>query len=79
MSESLGTPAPDPFGRVRKKLPEGTEACFKCDGTGKYIWGAITNGVPAKSGTCFGCKGKGYQTPEDVKRCENYWNHFARV
>lgn len=41
----------------------GRPSCHKCGGSGKH-----TNG-----GTCFGCMGKGWQTPRDIVREKNYW------
>lgn len=51
------------------------EPCSKCGGTGEYRWGTVTNGVPAKRGMCFPCRGKGYMTPADVNRTSFYWDH----
>jgi len=48
--------------------------CWKCGGTGVYSWGGSVNGVPAKTGKCFNCAGKGVETPADSKRNNNYWN-----
>ena len=48
--------------------------CPKCGGSGTYVWGAIVNGVPSKSGTCFDCAGKGYVTAADKLRDERYHN-----
>lgn len=50
--------------------------CWKCSGTGEYVWGAIVNGVPSRRGMCFSCRGKGYQTPADVARTDVYYNEF---
>jgi hypothetical protein len=53
----------------------GNCTCWKCQGTGKYYsGGAVVNGVyTGKVGECYGCQGKGYQTPADRKRCAFYW------
>jgi hypothetical protein len=57
------------------KIPEGCAECFKCGGGGKYYsGGAVVNGkYTGKVGDCYGCAGKGYQTPADVKRNRAYW------
>lgn len=65
-AEALGLPfipAPSP------------EPCYKCNGSGVYCWGTVTNGVPAKRGPCFACKGKGFQTSDDERRNSYYWDH----
>tara|TARA_B100000424_G_scaffold263108_1_gene249946 strand:+ start:466 stop:768 length:303 start_codon:yes stop_codon:yes gene_type:complete len=49
--------------------------CGQCGGDGVWKAGPITNGVPARVGTCYGCQGKGYQTYSDKKRNETYWNY----
>lgn len=51
---------------------KNTVVCHTCGGSGKYVVGPITNGVPAFEGKCFCCAGKGTMTPEDVKRDEAY-------
>jgi hypothetical protein len=54
----------------------GEEFCRRCAGTGQFITG-VTNDVPTgPGGDCFRCGGKGYQTPADQKRNDNY-NRFA--
>jgi hypothetical protein len=45
--------------------PEDTSGC-KCHGTGTTPWGV-----------CYGCRGKGWKAPEDVKRCNYYWNNIG--
>ena len=46
--------------------------CDRCSGTGQFIT-MVLNGKPTgPGGECFRCAGKGYQTPEDVKRNEAY-------
>jgi hypothetical protein len=62
---------------IPANAPKGSCTCFKCAGSGLfYAGGAVVNGVyNGKVGTCFGCKGKGYQTPEDKARCAAYWRH----
>ena len=46
--------------------------CNKCQGTGRYSWGAVVNGQPSKSGTCFSCKGTGRQKRDDIARNHAY-------
>jgi hypothetical protein len=55
------------------------ETCERCSGKGSYSWGTVTNGVPAHTGECFRCKGKGFQTPADRRRNRYYDNHVMRV
>ena len=47
--------------------PEDASGC-KCHGSGVFT-GRKTSGV------CYGCEGKGWMSPADVKRCNYYWNH----
>jgi hypothetical protein len=49
--------------------PEGASACH-CNGTGLYQ-GKVT-------GKCYGCEGKGWQSPADVKRNKYHWDNCAR-
>ena len=53
--------------------------CWKCNGTGKfYAGGAVVNGVyTGRVGPCYGCQGKGFQTPSDRKRNTYYWRMNA--
>jgi hypothetical protein len=57
--------------------------CDKCNGTGVYRWGGAatpsTPNVPAHSGVCYACGGKGIQRHDDWVRNANYWNHFAHI
>lgn len=55
--------------------------CYKCGGSGLYyMGGAFVNGVyTGQTGKCFGCEGRGKQTPKDLIRCEVYWNKYARL
>ena len=46
--------------------------CCKCNGTGIYYWGAVVNGKPSNSGTCFSCRGTGKQTREQIARNHAY-------
>lgn len=49
-----------------------------CGGTGRWVCGPIVNGVPHREGMCFRCQGKGFQTPQDVKRNRFYDNNIRR-
>ena len=49
--------------------------CGKCKGSGRYVWGAIINGVAKNSGPCHSCGGKGHQTRSDIARDEAYNRH----
>ena len=42
--------------------------CEKCGGTGVYNWGGTINGKPRKSGTCYSCRGSGYQDQAQRQR-----------
>jgi len=53
------------------------EKCDRCNGTGTAIWGAIVNGKPTHSGTCYRCQGKGLQTEADKRRNYGYDCHAA--
>lgn len=43
--------------------------CWRCHGTGVYVWGAILNGRPTRSGPCFACQGGGEFPPNQGR----YW------
>lgn len=49
--------------------------CCKCHGTKIYRWGTVENGVPKHSGTCFSCRGTGYQDKKQIKTNHGY-NYF---
>jgi hypothetical protein len=53
--------------------------CASCDGSGQYVQGPIVNGVPARTGVCFGCHGAKRQSVADIHRCRTYWNKHARI
>jgi len=57
---------------------EAPGTCCKCRGTGVYSWGAVVNGVPAKSGPCFSCGGTGKQSRHDIARNHTYNRHKVR-
>lgn len=65
--------------RQERTVPAGAEQCDQCRGSGQYVWGAIVNGVPSHTGTCFRCGGKGFQTPADVRRNRYYDNRIRRI
>jgi len=48
--------------------------CRRCR-NGTYYWGAVVNGRPSRSGRCFQCNGKGYQTMSDFRRNRGYNRH----
>ena len=50
-------------------------ACAKCQGSGTYGWGAVINGQPQHTGTCWSCKGTGKQTKSDIGRNRTYNRH----
>jgi hypothetical protein len=54
--------------------------CCKCHGTGTYSWGAVVNGKPSNSGTCFSCPGTGKQSRQQIARNQTYNKHkLARI
>lgn len=54
--------------------------CLNCKDGVYYISGSVVNGVfVGKTGVCFQCEGKGYQTPADIKRCTNYNRYHRKV
>lgn len=53
--------------------------CIDCGGSGRWVMGPITNGVPAREGMCFRCRGKGVQTPADERRNRFYDNRVRRI
>jgi hypothetical protein len=56
-------------------VPADCKLCYKCDGSGLYhSGGAVVNGVfTGKTGPCYACQGKGYQTQADAQRNRTYW------
>ena len=53
----------------------------KCNGNGSF---AVRNEPDANGKTwhyevCFGCAGKGFQSPADQKRNWGYWAFYARI
>ena len=67
--------------KVPADAPKGSCVCFKCSGSGKfYSGGMVLNGVyTGKVGPCYGCRGKGWQSPSDKARNRVYWRHYARI
>lgn len=49
--------------------------CAKCQGTGRYGWGAVVNGVCEKSGPCYSCRGTGKQDKRQIARNHTYNRH----
>jgi len=43
------------------------------------VWGAIVNGQPTHSGTCFRCGGKGWQDESDKRRNWGYDNFYLKI
>ena len=60
-----------------KPIPEGNVKCDGCNGSGIYYGaGSVVNGqFVGFSGECYRCRGKGSQTPADVKRNRAYDRH----
>lgn len=51
-------------------MPNGKQQpppCWRCGGTGIYVWGAIVNGKPTHSGPCYACQGGGEFPPTQGK------------
>ena len=54
--------------------------CGKCKGTGAYAWGAVVNGRPSHTGTCFSCRGTGRQDARQIRTNHTYNRHkIARI
>lgn len=49
--------------------------CEKCNGTGRYKWGASVNGRGQHEGDCHSCRGTGRQTESDIRRNLAYNRH----
>jgi hypothetical protein len=60
--------------------PETATGC-RCNGSGVFhAGGYVENGVyKGHTGVCYGCEGKGWQSPNDVKRNRIYWTRYARL
>ncbi len=63
---------------------DALDAQVPCDGVCRdgiyYGAGYVLNGkFVGFTGTCYRCGGKGYQTPEDVKRNTYYDNNVRRI
>lgn len=65
-------------GDMRRIVVVQNEHECDCNGSGMYVRG-FENDRPVGAGTCFRCRGKGYQTRADVIRNITYWNKYARV
>jgi len=72
-----GPASPEP---EKKPIPEGNVACDGCNGNGVYYGaGSVVNGhFVGFKGECYRCRGKGSQTPADVRRCRYYDNRVRR-
>lgn len=64
---------------AKRPKPEASEKCEQCNGRGEYVWGAVVNGVPSHTGTCYRCGGKGFQTGADRRRNAYYDNRVRRI
>ena len=53
-----------PFTKSGKLYSAATCNCERCSGSGIYKWGAMINGCPQFTGTCFACNGTGKITKE---------------
>lgn len=63
----------------RKPPRSGREKCGHCANGVYYISGAMVNGkFVGKTGKCFQCQGKGYTTPDDRRRTNNYYRYYWR-
>ena len=51
---------------------EGYVECDRCQGRGQYWWGAMINGSPQYSGTCFKCDGAGKVLSKWIERTPEY-------
>ena len=61
-------------------VPLDSQRCWKCGGSGLWRAGHIENGrFVGTTGTCFPCRGKGFQTPADKRRTDFYYDHFYQV
>lgn len=54
---------------------QATTVCDKCQGSGRYEWGACVNGQMTHGGPCFRCQGKGRQGQEDYRRNYGHTMH----
>ena len=83
MTEFMPSAVYNPANRMPepKPIPEGMESCDGCNGNGiHYGAGSVVNGVfVGFQGVCFRCRGKGHQTPSDVKRNRYYDNRIRRI
>jgi hypothetical protein len=69
-------------GQNRPVYDEGEcrQECGNCRDGVFYISGRMVNGVfQGKTGVCFQCEGKGWTTPADRKRTDNYYRYHYRV
>ena len=74
-SDRTWTVSPD------REITVRAEQNCTCNGSGVFRGGGmVENGVyKGFEGTCFGCRGKGWQDRADVIRNETYWSKYARI
>ena len=63
--------------RAAYKPEDELEICYRCGGSGTYVWGTILNGVPQNSGVCFRCQGAGKVHPKVNERGERGRGEYA--
>lgn len=65
---------------TRTDRPADATDCDGCSGDGIYYGrGHVENGVfKGFKGQCYRCHGKGWQTPDDVRRNRYYDNRVRR-
>ena len=64
----------EPFEKNGKLYQKVREKCDRCNGRGDYWWGAMINGRPQFSGTCYACNGMKYFTKEVRLYTEEEYN-----
>lgn len=64
----------EPFEKNGKLYQKIREKCDRCNGRGDYWWGAMINGRPQFSGTCYACNGMKYFTKEVRLYTEEEYN-----
>lgn len=64
----------EPFEKNGKLYTKIKEKCDRCNGRGDYWWGAMINGRPQFSGTCYQCNGARYFVKEVRLYTEEEYN-----
>jgi hypothetical protein len=64
----------EPFEKNGKLYQKVKEKCDRCNGRGEYWWGAMINGRPQFSGTCYACNGARYFIKEVRLYTEEEYN-----